>query len=125
MRVCWNSAQAAQATTILVSTLIFELHLSFLNFLGVALDVASGVDYARYEAMDDEERNSNGSNSTSNRDREYVGGMDGTLLPMKVKRDDPLPSSSSTSDEQNGFSSWWNGHGNSNGLSNSGHDRKG
>ncbi|GAA5971919.1 hypothetical protein JCM3765_002615 [Sporobolomyces pararoseus] len=118
------TAQAAQATTIIVSTLIFELHLSFLNFLGVALVLAGGVFYARYEAMDDEERNSNGSNSTGPRDREYVGGLgDGNLLPMKVKRDDPLPTNSVTSDKKNGFSSWWSGNGDSNGSS--GSDRKG
>ncbi|GAA5871342.1 hypothetical protein JCM16303_000723 [Sporobolomyces ruberrimus] len=102
------TAQAAQATTILVSTLIFDLHLSFLNFLGVALVLAGGVFYARYEAMDDQDRYYENGSSTTNRDRDRDGGGggDGNLLPMKVKREDPLPTSLGG---PNVLSTWWTG----------------
>ncbi|GAA5910416.1 uncharacterized protein JCM6883_002998 [Sporobolomyces salmoneus] len=95
------TAQAAQATTILVSIQIFDLHLSFLNFLGVALVLAGGVFYARYEAMDDDERN-----GTTNGREGYSG--DNSVLPIKMKREDPLPSGSdSATGGQKGFSDWW------------------
>ena len=112
------SAQAAQATTILVSTQIFELHLSFVNFLGVAFVLAGGVLYARYEAMDDDERSSNG-NGTSHRDGGYMMSGENSLLPMKVKRDDPLPAEPSATGE-NGFASWWTGESKLSGSSPSG-----
>ncbi|GAA6058957.1 hypothetical protein JCM10212_002909 [Sporobolomyces blumeae] len=106
------SSQAAQATTIVVSTLIFGLSMSPLNFLGVGLVLAGGVLYARYEAMDDDERNvgggggggiiggTNGSLGGHGNDRD---GGHGTLLPLKVKRDDPVRSGG---DEER---SWWGG----------------
>ncbi|GAA5830654.1 hypothetical protein JCM3766R1_003376 [Sporobolomyces carnicolor] len=112
------TAQAAQATTILVSTQIFELHLSFVNFLGVAFVLAGGVFYARYEAMDDDERSSNG-NGTSHRGGGYMMSGENSLLPMKVKRDDPLPAEPSTTGE-NGFTSWWTGESKLSGSSPSG-----
>ncbi|GAA6005946.1 hypothetical protein JCM11491_004069 [Sporobolomyces phaffii] len=103
------TAQAAQATTILVSTLIFDLHLSFVNFLGVALVLAGGVLYARYEALDDDERTRDalGASTSSGRAREYAG--EPSLLPLKVKRDDPLPSPSAA--PAGGFAEWWTGSG--------------
>ncbi|GAA5893459.1 hypothetical protein JCM6882_008042 [Rhodosporidiobolus microsporus] len=50
------ATHAAQATTILASLLVFGLRLSPLNFIGVALSLAGGVLYARWDAADGEER---------------------------------------------------------------------
>ncbi|GAA5925674.1 hypothetical protein JCM1841_004802 [Sporobolomyces salmonicolor] len=75
------TSHAAQATTILVSLLVFGLTLTVLNFLGVGLVLAGGVLYAHNEAKDDEERDP------------CVGGAGGMgeeeeELPTKMKRED-------------------------------------
>ncbi|GAA5958904.1 hypothetical protein JCM21900_005406 [Sporobolomyces salmonicolor] len=75
------TSHAAQATTILVSLLVFGLTLTVLNFLGVGLVLAGGVLYAHNEAKDDEERDPG------------VGGAGGMgeeeeELPTKMKRED-------------------------------------
>jgi len=67
--------------------------MSFLNFLGVALVLAGGVFYARYEAIDDEERNPGGGSGG--------GGAEDGLLPMKLRREDPI--------EEKGRGNWWGG----------------
>ncbi|GAA5936656.1 uncharacterized protein JCM15063_001950 [Sporobolomyces koalae] len=96
------TAQAAQATTILVSTLIFDLHLSFVNFVGVAFVLAGGVFYARYEAMDDDEKSLTNDGSRGFGDVTFRD--DHLLLPIKVRRDDPI-------DKKEDKSNWWNGIG--------------
>ncbi|GAA5882467.1 hypothetical protein JCM1840_003190 [Sporobolomyces johnsonii] len=84
------TSHAAQATTILVSLLVFGLTLTVLNFLGVGLVLAGGVLYARNEAKDDEERDPG------------AGGAGGVgaeeELPTKVKRED---------EERSHGIAWW------------------
>ncbi|KWU43207.1 hypothetical protein RHOSPDRAFT_3818, partial [Rhodotorula sp. JG-1b] len=50
------TAHAAQASTILFSLVLFGLRLSPLNCLGVALTLAGGVLYARWDAQDKKDR---------------------------------------------------------------------
>lgn len=58
--------------------------------------------------MDDQDRyyENGSSTNTRDRDRDGGGGGDGNLLPMKVKREDPLPTSLGG---PNVLSSWWTG----------------
>lgn len=54
------TAHAAQASTILFSLVLFGLRLSPLNCLGVALTLAGGVLYARWDAQDKKDRGGGG-----------------------------------------------------------------